>query len=93
MTAATVTASIKRRLLLLVGAGCLFACNPTPMSEPPPRTVTEVPTPADAGPPTVPLSGRGVIVPSDVKLATPANQPPTTRDPTLTGSGAGPGAN
>jgi hypothetical protein len=86
-------APIRRRLLLLVGAGCLWACTPTPMSEPPPRTATEVPTAADAGPPPVRLSGRGVIVPSDVKLETPPGQPPATRDPTLTGSAAGPGTN
>jgi hypothetical protein len=85
--------SIMRRLVLLVGAGWLCACSPAPVNEPPPRTAREVPTPADAAPPPVPLTGRGVIVPSDVKLEPAQNGPPATRDPTLTAPVAGPGSN
>jgi hypothetical protein len=86
-------ASILRRLVLFVGAGWLCACSPAPGNEPPPRTVREVPTPADAAPPPVPLTGRGVIVPSDVKLEPTQNLPPAMADPTLRSPVAGPGSN
>jgi hypothetical protein len=75
-----------RRLVLLGGAalGAMGACAPKPVSEPPPQTVrqVQVPTAADAGPAPVPLTGRGVAVPSDVKLEPPPKRE-TTREPPL----------
>jgi hypothetical protein len=63
--------SIGRGLILLVGTTWLAACGPKAMGEPPPQNPGTVPTALDAALPVVPLSGRGVIVPSDVKLETP----------------------
>jgi hypothetical protein len=70
-------------LTVVGGAAYLAACGPKAISEPPPQNPTSVPTPADAGPPVVPLSGGGVIVPSDVKLETPPKQatPPAGMTP------------
>ena len=63
--------SIGRGLILLAGATWLTACGPKATGEPPPQNPGSVPTPLDAALPVVPLGGRGLIVPSDVKLETP----------------------
>jgi hypothetical protein len=85
--------SLRAGLVLFAGAACTSACGPTPSSEPPPRVAGAVPTAIDAGPPVVQPTGRGVIVPSDVKLEPPPNPSPGTRDPALAGSVASPGSN
>jgi hypothetical protein len=85
--------SIKRRLILLAGAAWIAACAPKAVGEPPPRVAGSVPTDADAGLPPMPLTKRGVVVPSDVKLETahgPATSPPNAP---LTGAPTSPGEN
>lgn len=63
--------SMGRGLILLAGAAWLGACGPKATGEPPPQNAGSVSTSPDAALPAVPLGGRGVIVPSDVKMETP----------------------
>jgi hypothetical protein len=60
--------SIERRVIALAGAVWLWGCSSTAVNEPPPQTPSAEETAADAGLPAVPLTGKGVVVPSDVKL-------------------------
>jgi hypothetical protein len=60
--------SIGRGLILLAGAIWLGACGPKATGEPPPQSAGNLPTSSDAALPAVPLSGHGVIVPSDVPV-------------------------
>ena len=84
--------SIGRGLILLAGAAWLGACGPKATGEePPPQNPVSVPTPLDAALPVVPPSGRGVIVPSDVKLETPPK--PLTSPSAPPPSPASPGGN
>lgn len=68
--------SIGRSLILVTGAIAIAACGPKVTSSPPPQTppAAEATSP-DAALPAVPLTGRGVVVPTDVKL-----EPPPRRD-------------
>jgi len=76
------TTSIARWLLLLAGASGLGGCGPKVASEPPPQNVSSVPTESDGGLPAVPLTRKGVVVPSDVKLQPgPTEAPPPAHDP------------
>ena len=60
------------RRLILCGvfacAGLGGGCGPKPPKEAPPQTAGHVPIESDAALPPVPLTGKGVVVPSDVKL-------------------------
>jgi hypothetical protein len=78
------------QLLTVCGsAAYLAACGPKAIGEPPPQNPTSVPTSADAGPQAVPLTNKGVVVPSDVKLEAPPQQ--TTPPAGLTPATASPG--
>ena len=81
--------SFGRHLTVLGGAAWLGACGPKAVGEPPPQTPSSVPTSADAALPAVPLSGSGVVVPSDVKMETPPKE--TTAPGPLTPATASPG--
>lgn len=82
------TKSISRALIVAAAAAVgLAACGPKAIGEPPPQTPAHVETSADAGLPAVPLTGRGVVVPSDVKLQ-PGPRPATTSP--ATGAPSGP---
>jgi hypothetical protein len=83
--------SIGRGLILLVGAGWLAACGPKATGEPPPQNPGSAPTALDAALPVVPLGGRSVIVPSDVKLETPPK--PLTSPSAPASTPANPAAN
>jgi hypothetical protein len=85
--------SIGTRLILLASVAFILSCGPKAVSDPPPRTAASVPTDADAGLPMVPLTGRGVAVPSDVKLEPAPNPPTPPASAPLTGAPASPGAN
>ena len=63
--------SIRRGLILIAGATWLGACGPKATGEPPPQNPGSIATSPDAALPAVPLGGRGVMVPSDVKLEAP----------------------
>jgi hypothetical protein len=69
-------------MILAAVVGFLAACGTRPIADPPPQTPsTAEGTSADAGLPPVPLTGKGVVVPSDVKLdpePKPVAQPPGT---------------
>jgi hypothetical protein len=84
--------SIGRRLILVTGALALCACGPRAINNPPPQTPASAETSADAGLPAVPLTGKGVIVPSDVKLQ-PASNPTTPPATATTSPTATPNAN
>jgi hypothetical protein len=61
--------SIGRRLIVAMGVLVLGACGPKATTNPPPQTPSNAePTSPDAALPMVPLRGKGVVVPSDVKL-------------------------
>jgi hypothetical protein len=61
--------SIGRGVILAVGLTLLAACASKPMTDPAPQAQSSAdPSAADAGLPVVPLTRKGVIVPSDVKL-------------------------
>ena len=63
------TTSIGRWLVLAPAVVLLAACAPKASTDPAPQRPTAPETSAaDAGHPMVPLTGEGVIVPSDVKL-------------------------
>ena len=74
--------SIERWLILATGAVVIAACGPKVTGSPPPQTppAAEATSP-DAALPAVPLAGKGLVVPSDVKL-----EPPPRRE-TDTGPG------
>ena len=80
------TNAIGRRLILVTGAVALSACGPKAIDGPQPQTPASIETSADAGLPAVPLTGKGVIVPSDVKLEPAPNPPapPATGTPSAT---------
>jgi hypothetical protein len=59
--------SFRLSLILRAGVLALLACAPKANVDPPSRTPT-VESSSDAGLPMVPLTGKGVVVPSDVKL-------------------------
>ena len=80
---------ISQLLAVFGSAAWLTACGPKAIGEPPPQNASSVPTSADAGPPIVPLTGRGLVVPSDVKLETAPE--PTTPPAGLTPATASPG--
>jgi hypothetical protein len=62
-------ASIGRWLVLAPAVVLLAACAPTAATGPAPQSPTSSETSsADAGHPAVPLTGKGVIVPSDVSM-------------------------
>lgn len=79
------------RAIALANAVWLWGCTPSAVNEPPPQTPAPVETALDAGLPAVPLTGKSVIVPSDVKLqpGPKAAVPPTEGPPAI----ASPGAN
>ena len=60
--------SIGRRLILVTGVVVIAACGPRVTSPPPQTPPAAEATSPDAALPAVPLTGRGVVVPSDVKL-------------------------
>jgi hypothetical protein len=74
--------SIGRRLILGAVVGLLAACGTRPIADPPPQTPANAEgTSPDAGLPPVPLTRKGVVLPSDVKLdpePKPVAQPPGT---------------
>jgi hypothetical protein len=85
------------RWLMNAAALVVFpACGPKAVRDAPPSPPVSVerrePSSPDAGLPAVPLSGKGVIVPSDVKLepAPPSATPPATP---ATNAAIGPTAN
>jgi hypothetical protein len=82
---------IGRWLMALVCAVWLSGCRPAAVNQPPPQTPATVQTAPDAGLPMVPLTKKGVIVPSDVKLqpGPKAAVPPGEVTPAV----ASPGAN
>ena len=85
--------SIGQRLILAASMAFPWACGPKAIDGPQPQTPATVETSADAGLPNVPLTGRGVVVPSDVKLE-PGPKGPTPSTSTATGPGpASPGTN
>ena len=73
--------SISRWLVLVPAVVLLAACAPKASTDPAPqRPTSPEASSADAGYPPVPLTGKGVVVPSDVKLETgpkPEPQPGT----------------
>ncbi len=73
--------SLGTTLFLTAGVLLLPACASRTRADPPPQTPAGAEaTPTDAGLPPVPLTGKGVVVPSDVKLEPgpkPAAGPPT----------------
>jgi hypothetical protein len=69
-------ASVGRRLIVIVAMTGLSACGHKAGGDSPPQNPSTVSTSPDAGLPVVPLSRRGVIVPSDVKLETSPNEMP-----------------
>lgn len=89
--------SIGRWLIIAAAAAVLPTCGPRPVRDSPPRTPVSAqaqppePSSPDAGLPAVPLTGKGVIVPSDVQLE-PA---PKTAQPATPAANAavGPNAN
>ena len=79
---------ISKGLILAAGAIGLWACGPKASNDPPPQIPARIETSADAGLPSMPLTGKGVIMPSDVKLesgpkptTTPAIGSTTTATP------------
>ena len=81
--------SIIASLIFATGFSLLPACASRTMAEPPAQTPAGAEAaPADAGLPAVPLTGKGVIVPSDVKLepgpTTSAPRPPGVSNVTAT---------
>ncbi len=83
---------VGRRLIVLANAAWLWGCGPKAVSEPPPQTPAALETAADAGLPAVPLTAKGVIVPSDVKLQPGPHEAALPGEPTPA-STASPGAN
>jgi hypothetical protein len=59
---------VGRRLIAVANVAWLWGCAPKAVSEPPPQTPAALETAPDAGLPAVPLTAKGVVVPSDVKL-------------------------
>jgi hypothetical protein len=61
--------SISASLILAAASSVFSACAARSSAEPPAQTPSAAePSSADAGLPNVPLTGKSVIVPSDVKL-------------------------
>ena len=84
--------SSSRWLLAIAGAALLGACGPARVNEPPPQNPGSSQPSADGGLPVVPLTRRGVIVPSDVNMSPGASGTMPTTTPT-TGAASGPTVN
>jgi hypothetical protein len=85
------TTSIGRQLILAAGITVLAACASKTVTDPPPQTpAVEQTSPTDAALPPVPLTRKGIVVPSDVKLA-PA--PPSATPPAPAITNPAPNAN
>ena len=83
--------SIRHWLISAAAAVSLSACAPKVSSAPPPQAPAVADSP-DGGFPNVPLTKKGVIVPSDVKLE-PAPKPEGQLGPGVTNATATPSAN
>jgi len=83
--------SIGQWLILAAIAVSFSACTPKATTAPPPQVPAAADS-ADGGFPNVPLTKKGVIVPSDVKLEPPAG-PEGQPAPGLTNATATPNAN
>ncbi len=83
--------SIRQWLISAAAAVSLSACTPKVTSDPPPQTPAAADSP-DGGFPNVPLTRKGVVVPSDVKLE-PAPKPEGPPSTGVTSATATPNSN